>query len=114
MVGCDRYGDDVDAVQNAQSILPGKTNQVLAMNIAGARGDIDWQGGPAPQYNNPNIVGVTAVIKRLSGSGNRHEIDLNFINNRQTKQVALDSVLVDGKPQNLVSGALNLFLLQLE
>jgi hypothetical protein len=95
-------------------VVPGKSNEVLAIDIAGARGKIEWQAGPAPQYQNDDIVAVTAVIKRVSATGNRHEIDLKFINNRQTKKVGFDGVLVDGKKQDLVSGALNLFMMQLE
>jgi len=111
---CNRYGDDIDAVKTASSVVPGKTNEVLAIDIAGARGTIEWQGGPAPQYQSDDIVGVTAVIKRVSATGNRHQIDLQFIHNRQTKKVAFDGAVVDGKKQDLVSGALSLFMMQLE
>ena len=111
---CDRYGDDIDAVKTADTVIPGKTNEVLAIDIAGARGTIEWQGGAAPQYQSDDIVGVTAVIKRVSAAGNRHRIELDFIHNRQTKKVGFDGVLVDGKKQDMVSGALNLFMLQLE
>jgi len=111
---CNRYGDDIDAVKTASSVVPGKTNEVLAIDIAGARGTIEWQGGPAPQYQSDDIAGVTAVIKRVSATGNRHQIDLQFIHNRQTKKVAFDGAVVDGKKQDLVSGALSLFMMQLE
>jgi hypothetical protein len=114
LVACDHYGDDVDAVKTAETVVPGKTNEVLAIDIAGARGTIEWQGGPAPQYQSDDIVGVTAVIKRVSATGNRHQIELDFIHNRQTKKVGFDGVLVDGKKQDLVSGAFNLFMLQLK
>ena len=114
LYACNRYADDIDAVKQAQSIVPGQNNEVLAMNIAGARSSIDWQAGPSPKYDNPDIIGVTAVIQRTSGNGNKHRVELIYIHNRQTKKVALDGVLVDGKPQDLVSGAMNLFLLQLE
>ena len=111
---CNRYGDDIDAVKTAQTVIPGKTNEVLAIDIAGARGTVEWAGGPAPQYQSDDIVGVTATIKRVSATGNRHQIELDFIHNRQTKKVAFDGALVDGKKQDLVSGALNLFMMQLE
>ncbi len=113
---CNRYGDDIDAVKTAESVVPGKSNEVLAIDIAGARGTIEWQGGAAPQYQSDDIVGVTAVIKRVSANGNRHQIDLQFIHNRQTKRVAFDGLLLDGKKQDLVSGVLGLgrFMLQLE
>ena len=111
---CDRYGDDIDAVKTAQTVIPGKTNEVLAIDIAGARGTIEWQGGAAPQYQSDDIVAVAAVIKRVGATGTRHQIELDFIHNRQTKKVAFDGAVVDGKKQDLVSGALNLFMMQLE
>ena len=112
--GCNRYGDDIDAVKRAESIIPGKTNDVVAIEIAGARGTVEWKGGPAPQYESDEIVGVQAVIKRISGNGNKHEVELDFINNRQTKKVAFDGAVVDGKKQDMLSGALAVFLMQLE
>lgn len=113
LTGCDRYGDDIDAVKQAQSIVGG-TNEAMATEIAGARGTVEWKAGPAPKYESSDIVGVQAVIKRISANGNRHEVELDFINNRQTKKVAFDGALVDGKKQDLVSGAMSLFLMQLE
>ena len=114
LTGCDRYGDDIDAVKAADSILPGKTNEVLTVEIAGARGTVEWKGGAAPKYDSSDIVGVQAVIKRISANGNRHEVELDFINNRQTKKVAFEGAIVDGKKQDMLSGALAVFLMQLE
>jgi len=114
LVGCGGYGDDIDAVQTASSVVPGKSNLDLVTAIAGARGTIDWSGGPAPKYQSDQIVSVTADIKRIGGTGVRHEIVLSFIHNRQTKKVAFDGLTVDGRPQDLISGALNMFLLNLE
>jgi hypothetical protein len=111
---CNRYGDDIDAVKHADTVIPGKTNEVLTLDIAGARGTVEWQGAAAPQYQSDQIVGVTAVIKRVGSTGVRHQIELDFVHNRQTKKVGFDGVLVDGKKQDLVSGAFNLFMLQLE
>jgi hypothetical protein len=114
LTGCDRYADDIDAVKRADSVIPGKTNDVLAVEIAGARGTVEWKGGPAPKYESDDIVSVQTVIKRISGNGNRHEVVLEYINNRQTKKVAFDGAIVDGKKQDILSGALALFLMQLE
>jgi hypothetical protein len=113
LTGCDRYADDIDTVKRAESLI-GKSNEAMAVDIAGARGTVEWKGGPAPQYESDDIVGVQAVIKRISASGNRHDIELQFINNRQTKKVAFDGAVVDGKKQDMLSGALALFLMQLE
>ena len=111
---CDRYGDDIDAVKHADSIIPGKANDALATDIAGARGTVEWKGGAAPKYQSDDIVGVQAVVKRIGASGNKHEVELDFINNRQTKKVAFDGAIVDGKKQDMLSGALAVFLMQLE
>ena len=114
LAGCDRYADDVDAVKAADTVVPGKSNEVLAIDIAGARGTIVWQGGPAPQYQSADIVGVQAVIKRIGSTGKRHEVELDFLHNRQTKKVAFDGAKVDGQKQDLISSAFSLFLMQLE
>jgi hypothetical protein len=114
LTGCDRYADDVDTVKHAESIVPGKNNEAIAAEIAGARGTVEWKGGPAPKYESADIVGVQAVVKRISANGNKHEVELDFINNRQTKKVAFDGAVVDGKKQDMLSGALAVFLMQLE
>jgi len=114
LAACDRYGDDIDAVKVADSVVPGKSNEVLTLDIAGARGTVEWHGEEAPQYQSPEIVAVIATIKRIGATGIRHQIDLDFVHNRQTKKVAFDGALLDGKKQDLVSGAMSLFLMQLE
>jgi hypothetical protein len=114
LTGCDRYADDVDAVKQAESVVPGKSNEVLAMDVAGARGTVQWTGGPAPQYESDDIVGVQALVKRIGATGKRHEVELDFIHNRQTKKVAFDGAKVDGQKQDILTGALSLFLMNLE
>jgi hypothetical protein len=114
LTGCDRYGDDIDAVKQAESVIPGKNNELLAIDVAGARGTTKWQGCAAPQYQSDDIVGVQAVINRIGGTGKRHTVELDFIHNRQTKKVAFDGLLVDGKKQDVVSGGWAIFLMQLE
>jgi hypothetical protein len=109
------YGPDIAAVKAAETV-PGTANDKLVDELAGARGKVTWEGGPAdPRYkDNPAIVAVNATIERTTRLGERRVIRLQFIHNRQTRQVALDGMLVDGQPQDLVAGALNLMLLQLQ
>ena len=114
VTACDSYKDDVATVQAAESIVPGKSNDALAREIAGARGSIAWKGGKAERYNNDAIVLVTADIDRVGQSGADHKIALEFINNRETRKVAFEQAYIDGKPQSLLGGALSLFLLQLD
>ncbi len=114
VTACDSYKDDVATVQQAESLVPGKSNDALAREIAGARGSITWKGAKAERYNNDAIVLVTADIDRVGQSGADHKIALEFINNRETRKVAFEQAYIDGKPQSLLGGALTLFLLQLD
>lgn len=114
VTACDSYKEDVATVQQAESIVPGKSNDALAREIAGARGSIKWNGAKAERYNNDAIVLVTANIDRVGQSGADHKIALEFINNRETRKVAFEQAYIDGKPQSLLGGALTLFLLQLD
>jgi hypothetical protein len=113
LAGCDRYASDIDAVKRARA-TPDLSNEELVKEIAGARGSIEWKAGPAEAYDGDDIIGVTATVTRPTRSGDKRLIVLEFIHNRQTEKVALDRLMVDGRPQNLVSGFLNLLLMQLE
>ena len=131
---CDSYKDDVAAVQAAESIVPGKSNDALARELA-ARGETELlahfknrlTASNDPRHlelakqligadnRNPfNLVLVTANIDRVGQSGTAHKIALEFINNRETRKVAFEQAFIDGKPQSLLGGALTLFLLQLD
>jgi hypothetical protein len=114
ITGCNQYKNDIDAVKVADSIFPGKSNEVIAIEIAGARGVIDWTAGKSEKYDDPAMVVVSAVIKRIGATGVKHRVELQFLNNRQTKNVAFDQVLVDGQPKDMISGAMSLFMMQLE
>ncbi|HEX3066878.1 MAG TPA: hypothetical protein VHQ39_15405 [Dongiaceae bacterium] len=113
LAACSSYDSDIAAVKQAEA-TPGQTNEAWVNAIAGARGHVDWSAGKAAAYNNDDIVEVVAAIDRPSAAGGGHKIELHFIHNRQTQKVALDNVLVDGKSQGLLGGALNLLLLQLQ
>jgi hypothetical protein len=113
LAGCGGYGDDIAAVKKAEA-SPGTSNDAWVDEIAGARGHVEWSAAKDSAYDNPDIVAVLAKIDRPSANGQVHKIELHFINNRQTKKVALDNVVVDGKTQGLLGGALNLMLLQLQ
>jgi hypothetical protein len=108
------YSRDIDAVQ--QSNVPtGIVNEELAKQFAGARGKIDWSAERPEKYkDNENIVLVRATIERIGRSGNRREVILEWIRNRQTEKIDMERVLVDGQEQGMVGGALQLLLLQLD
>ena len=113
LAACSNYDSDIAAVKNAEA-TPGQTNEAWVNTIAGARGHVDWSAGKAVAYNNSDIVEVVATIDKPAATGGDHKIELHFIHNRQTEKVALDNVVVDGKSQGLLGGALNLLLLQLQ
>jgi hypothetical protein len=113
LAACGGYADDIAAVKQAEA-TPGTTNDAWVDEIAGARGHVEWSAGKDSAYDNADIVAVLAKIDRPSANGESHKIELHFIHNRQTQKVALDNVVVDGKTQGLLGGALNLMLLQLQ
>ena len=113
LAACSSYDSDIAAVKQAEA-SPGQTNEAWVNAIAGARGHVDWSAGKATAYNNDDIIEVVATIDKPAGTGASHKIALHFIHNRQTQKVALDNVFVDGKSQDLLGGALNLLLLQLQ
>lgn len=114
VTACDSFKDDIARVQQAESLVPGKSNEAVVREIAGARGGIEWKGGKAEAYRNDNIVLVTADITREGKSGKTRRIELAFINNRETDKVAFEQVLIDGQKQTMLEGAMSLFLLQLD
>jgi hypothetical protein len=109
LAACDNYKSDIAAVQKAQ-ILPGLTNEALALDLGGARSSVEWKADGTEQ---DDIVAVTAIIKRVGQLGMRNTIELHYIHNRQTKAVALEDVTLNGKSQPGLSTALSLFNLNL-
>jgi hypothetical protein len=112
LAGCGNYASDIAAVQRAQ-VLPGLTNEDLVLDLGGARASVKWSAEPAEGDDSGDIIAVTAVIKRVGQLGMRNTIELHYIHNRQTKAVALEEVLLNGKRQEILSGALSLFNLNL-
>ena len=111
VAGCDSYKDDIAAVKAAET-APGKTNAQFAADMAGKDGSVDWSADPVE--GREGAVRVVAEIERPAGSGPAHEIRLEYVHKRGSGRIELDRVLVDGREQNLVSGVLNLLLMQLE
>ena len=114
LAACGAYSRDIEAVK--QSNVPtGIVNEDLAKQFAGARGKIDWSAERPEKYkDNENIVLVRAKIDRVGRSGNKREVVLEWIRNRQTDKIDMERVLVDGEEQGMVGGALQLLLLQLD
>jgi hypothetical protein len=110
LLGCDSYKSDIAAVKQAKT-LPGRTNEELVMDLAGARASIEWTAEPSKVYDDDNIIAVTATINRLGQQGRRSKVDLVYIHNRQTKKVSFEELRLNGQRQDLLSGALNLMLL---
>jgi hypothetical protein len=112
---CSDYSKDIDAVRQARTVVEDQTNDDLARQLAGARGKVEWEAGRPEKYaDNEYIVGVSAKIERITRAGGKRLIELQFIRNRQNQQIAFEQLTIDGRPQGLVGGALNLLLMQLE
>jgi len=111
---CGKYDSDIATVKAAKS-LTDHSNEDVAMQIAGARGKVTWSAGRPDKYkDNEYIVGVDATIEKTTREGNKRIVVLSFVNNRQTNQVGFDGVTIDGQRQDIIGGALNLLLMQLE
>jgi hypothetical protein len=110
LLGCDSYKSDIAAVKRAKT-LPGETNEELVMDLAGARATIEWTAEPSKVYDNDDIIAVTAEINRLGQFGQRSKVELVYLHNRQTKKVSFEELRLNGQRQDLLSGALNLMLL---
>lgn len=104
LAGCENYDSDIRAVQQA-NILPGVTNQALILDLAGERASVEWAGDST---DIDDVVEVVATINRVGKAGKRSTIELHYTHNRQTQDVTLDRVLLNGKRQDLASGAINL------
>ncbi len=115
LAACSDYSKDIEAVRAARTVVDDQTNDDLARQLAGVRGKVEWVADRPEKYrDNEHIVAVTAKIERTTRAGGKRLIDLQFIRNRQTQQIAFEQLTIDGQLQGLVAGALNLLLMQLE
>ncbi len=114
LAACGGYARDIETVK--QSDVPtGIVNEELVRQFAGARGKASWTAERPEKYkDNDTIVLVRATIERIGRSGNRHEVILEWVRNRQTEKIDMERVLVDGQEQSMVGGALQFLLLQLD
>jgi hypothetical protein len=115
LAACSDYSKDIEAVRQHRTVTQDQTNDELARQLAGARGKVEWVADRPDKYkDNEYVVGVTAKIERVTRAGAKRQIELQFIRNRQNQQIAFEQLTIDGQPQGLVGGALNLLLMQLE
>lgn len=110
LLGCDSYKSDIAAVKRAET-LPGETNEELVMDLAGARARVEWSAEPSKLDDSGDVIAVTAQIDRLGQFGQRSRVDLVYLHDRQTKKVEFYELRLNGVRQDLLSGALNLMLL---
>jgi hypothetical protein len=104
LLGCDSYKSDIAAVKRAKT-LPGQSNEELVMDLAGERSSAEWDANSTGQ---DEVIEVIATINRVGKAGKRSTIELHYSHNRQTTDVTLDRVLLNGKRQDLASGAIDL------
>ena len=115
LAGCSDYTKDIEAVRQDRTVSQDQTNDALALQLAGARGKVEWVADRPEKYkDNGYIVGVTAKIERITRAGAKRLIELQFIRNQQNQQISFEQLTIDGQPQGIVGGTLNLLLMQLE
>ena len=60
------------------------------------------------------FLGLAAAALLLAGCGDDYAADIEAVKQAETAPGTANGKLVDGKPQDLLAGALNLMLLQLQ
>src|SRR5262245_41151942 len=104
LAACSDYTEDVEAVRQSRTVVDDQTNDELSRQLAGARGKVEWVADRPEKYaDNEHVVGVTAKIERTTRAGGKRLIELQFIRNRQTQQIAFEQLVIDGHPQGLIS-----------
>jgi hypothetical protein len=113
LAGCSKYGADIETVKAAKTT--GATNEDFVKDLAGARGTFEWSAREDEKYGKDSgIVLVEAAITRTGRSGRKQVIQLLWLHNRQTRKVALEDVLVNGRSRGILGAALDMFQLELE
>jgi len=110
---CSPYGDDIDAVKAAETA--GMGNEDFIQRLAGAEGKVEWSARRWEQYpKNSSIIFVEATVDKQTRDGTEHRIVIQYVYNRISEQASLHDVLVDGRSQGILGGALQMLLLRLE
>jgi hypothetical protein len=113
LAACSPFADDIDAVKEAETA--GLRNEEFVQRLAGAEGKIEWSARRWEQYpKNSSIILVEAAVDKQTRDGNRHNIVVQYVYNRIGEEARLYDILVDGRPQGILGGALQLLLLRLE
>jgi len=113
LAACSPFGDDIDAVQDAETA--GMRNEDFVQRLAGAEGKVDWSARRWEQYpKNSSLIFVEATVEKLTRDGKKREIVVQYVYNRVNEQASLQDVLVDGQSQGVLGGALQMLLLRLE
>src|SRR4030095_15617242 len=86
---CSDYTKDVEAVRQDRTVTQDQTNDALALQLAGARGKVEWVADRPDKYkDNEYIVAVTAKIERITRAGAKRQIELQFIRNRENQRIS--------------------------
>ena len=105
------YSNDIDAVRD--EILDGKSNADLVNILAGRHGKVTWTAGAWNDTQSDQLTRVSAVVQK-SLDGAAHELVLQYRYDRSSKEVILDKVLLDGRVQSVISGAVAMLAMKLE
>ena len=113
LAACSPFGDDIDAVKDAETA--GMRNGDFVRRLAGAEGEIDWSARRWEQYpKNSSLIFVEATVEKQTRDGKKREIVVQYVYNRVSARASLQDVLVDGQSQGVLGGELQMLLLRLE
>ncbi|WP_120498365.1 hypothetical protein [Kiloniella sp. EL199] len=105
------YADDIDAVR--EQVFSGQSNADLVGELAGRHGKVTWLAGPWDDKQSDQLVLVSANIQKNLDNA-KHELTLLYRYDRASNKVSLDKVLLDGKPQSVIGGAVAMLAMKLE
>lgn len=122
LAGCTVYSSAITDVQN--TVMVGQTTSIGegVNTIAGVSGSATWsafkpevyKGSGKPSKFKDNVVIVQADIEKATRQGVHRTASLQYAYNRDNKQVELVAIEVDGKPQSLMLGVMELGLFTIQ
>ena len=116
IAACSPFGDDIDAVKDAETA--GMRNEDFVQRLVGDESDggkVEWSARRWEQYpKNSSIIFVEATVEKQTRVGEKRKIVVQYTYNRISKRTSLHDILVDGQSQGTLGGALRMLLLRLE
>ncbi len=87
---------DINIVRNYRFLEETETIEKAVNVLTGMEGETTWQAGTLDEKN-PNVGVVGITIQRMFGTIRKEKLEIYYLVNRTTKEVAFQAVKIDGK-----------------